>query len=152
MSDDLRAILARGFQQIREEQHVPDGFPEAVERAAIDAAARPLGAEHVDRTDVPFVTLDPAASTDLDQAFALEAAGGDLLLRYAIADVPWFVRPGDALDVEAWERGLTLYLPDAKSPLYPAALSERAASLLPDGPRPSAALRDRRRAVVRATG
>ena len=38
-------------------------------------------------TGLPFVTLDPAASTDLDQAFTIERAGADLLLRYAIADV-----------------------------------------------------------------
>jgi exoribonuclease R len=137
MSDDLRSILARGFDQIRHEQKVPAGFPDAVVAAADAAARRPLGSEHVDRTDVAFVTLDPATSTDLDQAFALEASGHDLVLRYAIADVPWFVQPGDALDTEAWQRGLTLYLPDAKAPVYPPALSEHAASLLPDGPRPS---------------
>ena len=44
---------------------------------------------------------------------------------------------GDPIDAEAWRRGATLYLPDGKASLYPAALSERAASLLPDGPRPA---------------
>lgn len=36
-----------------------------------------------------FVTLDPAPSTDLDQAFAIERRGTDLLLHHAIADVAW---------------------------------------------------------------
>jgi len=116
---------------------MPNGFPAEVLAAADAAVARPLGAEHVDRTDVPFATLDPASSTDLDQAFALERRGDDLLLRYAIADVGWFVQPGDPLDVEAWRRGTTMYFPDGRVPLYPPTLSERAASLLPDGPRPA---------------
>ncbi len=83
------------------------------------------------------MTLDPAGSVDLDQAFAIERAGDELLLHYAIADVGSFVQPGDALDQEAWRRGVTVYLPDQKARLYPAALSEGAASLLPDGPRPA---------------
>jgi exoribonuclease R len=51
--------------------------------------------------------------------------------------VAWFVDDGDPLDAEAWKRGETLYLPDGRAPLYPPVLSERAASLLPDGPRPA---------------
>lgn len=92
---------------------------------------------HADWTDRPFVTLDPATSTDLDQAFHIEKAGADLLLHYALADVAWFVPVGGTLEAEAWRRGVTLYLPDGKARLYPAALSEAAASLLPDGPRPA---------------
>jgi exoribonuclease R len=60
-----------------------------------------------------------------------------LLLRYAIADVGWFVADGDAIDVEAWQRGTTTYLPDGKAGLYPPVLAEGAASLLPGGPRPA---------------
>ena len=129
-------VFARGLAQIRAENKVPPTFPAGVLAAATIAAQRPIEPEHIDRTDLPFVTLDPAASTDLDQAFTIEqASGGDLLLRYAIADVGWFVMSGDDLDVEAWERGVTTYLPDARASLYPPALSESAASLLPDGPR-----------------
>jgi exoribonuclease R len=132
--------LDAGLERVREQLHVPAGFPPDVALAAVEAARRRPGREHVDRTDRPFVTLDPAASTDLDQAFALERAGGDVVLHYAIADVGFFVRPGDPLDDEAWRRGMTLYLPDERARLYPAALSEGAASLLPDGPRPALVL------------
>lgn len=111
-------------------------FPAEVLAAADDASRRPPAA-HVDRTEWPFVTLDPAASTDLDQAFHIEPAGGDVLLHYAIADVAWFVDDGGQLDNEAWQRGTTQYLPDGKAGLYPASLAEGAASLLPDGPRPA---------------
>lgn len=128
--------LSRGLAAIRTRFQVPEDFPPAV-LAAAEAVARRAPTEHADRTARHFVTLDPASATDLDQAFAIESSGADLLLHYAIADVAWFVADGDALDMEAWRRGTTLYLPDGKAALYPRALSEGAASLLPDGPRPA---------------
>lgn len=133
---DPDCLLSQGLAAIRAQFQVPAAFPPEVEAAA-ERAARQVPDAHADRTAMPFVTLDPARSTDLDQAFAIEPAGGDLLLHYAIADVPWFVSDGDPLDGEAWARGETTYLPDGKAGLYPAALSEAAASLLPDGPRPA---------------
>jgi exoribonuclease R len=129
--------MVRGLDRIRADTGIPDGFPAAVTAAAEEAAARTLGGEHVDRTDRRFVTLDPSSSVDLDQAFAIEVAGAEIVLHYAIADVGWFVRPGDALDIEAFERGVTVYLPDRRSTLYPTILSEGAASLLPDVDRPA---------------
>lgn len=130
------ASFEHGFDQIRSENDVPSTFPPGVLEAATAAASRPITAEHIDRTDLPFVTLDPATSTDLDQAFTIErSSGDDLILRYAIADVAWFVQPGGALDAEAWTRGVTTYLPDGRAGLYPPSLSEAAVSLLPDGPR-----------------
>lgn len=134
------APLRHGLAQLRTELGLPTAFPPDVLTAASAAVAQDptTSPEHVDRTDVPFVTLDPLGAVDLDQAFALEqAAGGVIVLRYAIADVGWFVTDGDALDGEAWRRGTTMYLPDGKVPLYPPILSERAASLLPEGPRPA---------------
>lgn len=133
---DPTHALARGLDAIRTQYKVPPAFPDAVLAAAAEAAKR-QASEHVDRTDMNFVTLDPASSTDLDQAFAIERAGDDLLLHYAIADVAWFVDDGGIIDAEAWTRGETLYLPDGKAPLYPTILSQGAASLLPDSPRPA---------------
>ena len=131
------SALEQGIRRIRTELGVPAGFPAAAAMEAVVAARTEPGADHVDRTDRPFVTLDPSDAIDLDQAFAIERSGGDLILHYAIADVGWFVEPGSPLDEEAWRRGVTVYLPDQKARLYPAALSEGAASLLPDGPRPA---------------
>jgi len=136
---DPHRVLAGGLAAIRSQFRVPEGFPPEVLAAAEAAAAR-VPDQHADRTARPFVTLDPASSTDLDQAFAIERAGADLVLHYAIADVAWFVADGDPLDAEAWRRGTTTYLPDGKAGLYPPALAERAASLLPDGPRPALVL------------
>ncbi len=133
---DRSNVLHSGLQAIRQQYSVSEAFPPEVVAAA-EAAARREPTDHVDRTDWAFITLDPATSTDLDQAFTIERSGDDLLLHYAIADVAWFVQAGDALDREAWKRGATLYLPDGKAGLYPPVLAEGAASLLPDGPRPA---------------
>jgi exoribonuclease R len=128
--------LARGLADIRREFQVPESFPAPV-LAAAEEAARRVPTEHADRTALRFVTLDPATSTDLDQALTIEASGADLLLHYAIADVAWFVDDGGAIDAEAWQRGTTFYLPYGKAGLYPPMLAEGAASLLPSGPRPA---------------
>lgn len=133
---DPENALGRGLAAIRLKFQLPEDFPPEVRAAADLAARRPL-AEHADRTALPFVTLDPATSTDLDQAFHIERAGADILLHYAIADIAWFVDDGGVIDQEAWRRGTTLYLPDGKAGLYPRVLSEGAASLLPAGPRPA---------------
>ena len=133
---DRPRALSDGLAAIREQFQLPAGFPPQVEAAATEAARRPL-ADQIDRTDVPFVTLDPVSSTDLDQAFAIEKSGSDILLRYAIADIGWFAGDNSAIDAEAWSRGETIYLPDGKVSLYPRTLSEGAASLLPDADKPA---------------
>jgi exoribonuclease R len=133
---DPQCVLAEGLRAIRAQFQLPTAFPPTADAEAAEAAQR-VPVEHADRTALPFVTLDPAESRDLDQAFTIEASGSDLLLRYAIADVGWFVADGGAMDCEAWLRGTSQYLPDGKVPLYPPSLSEGAASLLPDGDRPA---------------
>lgn len=133
---DRARALGDGLAAIRKQFQLPSGFPSEVEAEAAVAARKPL-LDHADRTDVPFVTLDPTSSTDLDQAFAIERSGSDLILRYAIADVGWFVEDGGAIEAEAWSRGETIYMPDERISLYPPVLSEGAASLLPDADKPA---------------
>ena len=133
---DRQQTLGLGLAAIRTQFQLPAGFSPEVEAAA-EASARKRPADHVDRSVIPFVTLDPASSADLDQAFAIEQSGGNLILRYAIADVGWFVGDGDPVDAEAWARAETVYMPDEKVSLYPPVLCEGAASLLPDGDRPA---------------
>src|SRR5437762_8876283 len=133
---DRQGALTRGLAQIRAQFDLPEDFPAFVTSAAVRAASRQI-AGHADWTNRSFVTLDPHASTDLDQAFAVERDGEDIILQYAIADVGAFIDRGDALDVESWNRGTTIYLPDGKAPQYPTELSEGAASLLPNVARPA---------------
>ncbi|MGC4951440.1 RNB domain-containing ribonuclease [Streptomyces sp. DT224] len=129
----LRAAL-RG---LRTGLSLPDDFPPHVLAEAADAARSPELAGHADATDLPFLTIDPPASTDLDQAMHLERRAHGYRVHYAIADVAAFVRPGGALDAEAHRRVTTLYFPDGRVPLHPEVLSEDAASLLPGRVRPA---------------
>ena len=128
--------LAQAVRDLQQELGVTHGFPEEVARVAVAAASAPR-LPSVDRTDLPFVTIDPESAMDLDQAVHLERRGEGIVVRYAIADVAAFVRSGDAVDTEAHARGETLYGADAKIPLHPAVLSEDAASLLPGCDRPA---------------
>ncbi|MEU2162511.1 RNB domain-containing ribonuclease [Streptomyces sp. NPDC019208] len=116
---------------------VPVRFPVKVLVEAERTARDPRLPER-DETGVPFFTVDPPASADLDQAMHLERRpGGGYRVRYAIADMAAFVPPGGALDAEAHRRTQTLYFPDEKVPLHPPVLSEGAASLLPGGTAPA---------------
>jgi VacB/RNase II family 3'-5' exoribonuclease len=130
------ATLRSGISKIQQELKVEAEFPPEVEAAAEAAAARPRLPD-LDRTSLPFVTIDPASSMDLDQALHLERAGDGYTVHYAIADVAAFVTPGDPVDLEAHRRGESLYGADSKIPLHPKVLSEGAASLLPDQVRPA---------------
>ncbi|GAB4210506.1 MAG: RNB domain-containing ribonuclease [Sandaracinaceae bacterium] len=112
-------------------------FPEPVLRE-VDALLVDPGIDDsslVDRTDIPFVTIDAATSKDLDQAVHVARDGEGFLVRYAIADASHYVRPGSALFAEAMKRGATYYLPGFSVPMLPRALSEGIVSLNPDGPR-----------------
>lgn len=130
------AVLRRGLAAIAEELEVSATFSPAVEREAAECAAAPR-LPGLDRTDIPFVTIDPESARDLDQALHIERRGSGFRVFYAIADVAAFVRPGGVVDEEAHRRGETLYGVGEKIPLHPPALSEDAASLLPDVDRPA---------------
>lgn len=119
------------FGALRAELAVPGGFAAEVQADA-DAAARDIALPEYDASDIPFVTIDPRGSRDLDQALHIARDGDGYLVSYAIADIAACVRPGDLVDDEAWQRGQTLYFPDLRVPLHPATLSEGAASLLPE--------------------
>ena len=124
------------FAALRAELAVAGDFPSDVladaERSAVDVQL-----PDEDATDIPFVTVDPAGSRDLDQALHIAREGDGFLVSYAIADVASFVRPGSPVDEEAQRRGETLYFPDVRVPLHPPVLSEGAASLLPEAVRPA---------------
>ncbi|MFF3603133.1 RNB domain-containing ribonuclease [Streptomyces sp. NPDC002463] len=131
------APLRAALRALRTELAIPEGFPPAV-LAEAEAAAKNPRLPSRDATDIPFFTIDPPTSTDLDQAMHLaRRADGGYRVHYAIADVAAFVTPGGAIDAEAHRRVLTLYFPDGKVPLHPPVLSEGAASLLPGEPRPA---------------
>lgn len=136
-SETLRETLLARFTAIRAELKVAEEFPPEVEAEAQKVASAPLDLPERDETAVPFFTIDPATSMDLDQAMQLERDGDGYRVRYAIADVPAYVAAGGAIDSEARRRGQTIYCPDKRIPLHPTVVSEGAASLLPGETRPA---------------
>lgn len=131
-SSAAQSELAAALEAVRAPFDVP--FPPEAVAEAERATAAPPG---LDLREIPFATLDPLGSRDLDQAFQLERTGRGYTVRYAIADVPGFVVPGGALDAAARSRGQTLYAADGSIPLHPPVLSEGSASLLPEQERPA---------------
>jgi exoribonuclease R len=126
------AQIEAAFQRKRAELGVRIDFPAEVLREADEAAKRDPAAL-ADMTEVPFITIDPPGSRDLDQALCIQRGeDGGLRLWYAIADVGFFVDRGGAVEAEAWLRALTFYAPDLRAPVYPPSLSQGAASLLAD--------------------
>lgn len=121
---------------MRTDLGVPDEFPTDAMAEAETLAHTPLdklgSAPRADDRDIEFVTIDPFGSEDLDQAMCLARTDDGYRVYYAITDMTEFVAPGSALDRVSRERGMTLYSPDLRTPLYPAVVSEGAASLLPD--------------------
>ncbi len=139
-----QAVICEGLDSLRTELEIPEGFSaEVVAEAEASAAAGPqippdsAGTTIEDRLDLELVTIDPPGSMDLDQAVHIEARGAGWRVHYAIADVAAWVRPGGAIDLESQTRGFTMYSPDGRAPLHPMAISESAASLLPDQERQS---------------
>ncbi len=128
---DDPGVLTRRFATVRAQLDVPADFPAEVLAEAARRATAPLEVPARDETDVPYLTIDPEGSMDLDQAMHLSRRGDGYLVRYAIAYLPAVVAPGGAIDVEARRRGQTIYSPDGRTPLHPPILSEGAASLLP---------------------
>ena len=137
-ADDVARTMREGIATIRAELDLPEEFPAEVLAAAEAAAANPRLPE-LDRTELPFVTIDPEGARDLDQALHIERAGSGegYVVHYAIADVAAFVAPGDPVDVESHLRGETLYGAESKVPLHPPVISEDAGSLVPDQVRPA---------------
>lgn len=145
---------ALDFRSVAREHGVPETFAPEVHDDAAAASDRRTGRK--DLRDVPFVTIDPPGSMDLDQAMHLTALDGDgadgevgaeghggeggaagWRVLYAIADVGGLIAPDSLVAREAMRRGQTIYLPDEPTRLHPAALSEGAGSLLPDVDRPA---------------
>ena len=89
----------------------------------------------VDLTDVPLVTIDGEDARDFDDAVYCEPVkvgrtkGWRLLV--AIADVSHYVRPGDAIDQDAFDRATSVYFPRRVIPMLPEKLSNGLCSLNP---------------------
>ncbi len=107
--------------------------------AQAEAAGPVLLGKRTDLRDLPLITIDGADARDYDDAVWAapdDEISGGWRLTVAIADVASYVKPGDALDKAAVERGTSVYFPDRVVPMLPEALSNGWCSLVPGEDRP----------------
>jgi ribonuclease R len=103
-------------------------FPDGVPPGALEGRR--------DLRDWASVTIDGEKAQDFDDAVSVRRLpAGGWLLGVHIADVSDYVRPGSALDREAFERGTSVYFPDLTLPMLPERLSNDLCSLRPRVPR-----------------
>lgn len=125
---EMNAILADyGF---------PLEFPKEVENEA-DAIAENISQKEIstrrDFRDILTFTIDPFDAKDFDDALSFKKLeNGHTEVAIHIADVSHYVKPGSALDKEAFERGTSVYLVDRVIPMLPERLSNGLCSLRPN--------------------
>jgi ribonuclease R len=133
-----RSGAAHAAETLLAGHRVPVEWPEAVTRAAARLPKLVQPGRHRDRRsleDLPLVTIDGETAKDFDDAVYAERQRGGWRLVVAIADVAHYVKPGSPLDLNAWERGTSVYLPDRVIPMLPEVLSNGLCSLRPQEPR-----------------
>ena len=112
------------------EEHAPDAVTEARAR---DVAVHPH--DLVGRTDFRqhvIVTIDGEHARDFDDAISIERLpNGHVWLGVHIADVAHYVPEGSALDLDAFERGTSVYFPERAVHMFPHELATGVCSLNP---------------------
>jgi len=125
---EMMAILA--------ENDFPLKFPKNVEAEAADIPTAIPESEARKRRDfrnVTTFTIDPADAKDFDDALSFEKLdNGFYRVGIHIADVSYYVRPGSAIDTEAYNRATSVYLVDRTIPMLPEALCNNLCSLRPN--------------------
>ena len=119
-------------------QHsLPVAFTEAAEKQAQKVKVPSLDKHRQDFRNIPFVTIDGVDAKDFDDAVWAEETDTGFHAMIGIADVAWYVRSGDALDMDARLRGNSTYFPDRVLPMLPFELSTGVCSLNPNAVRAS---------------
>jgi ribonuclease R len=113
---------------------LPTGFPDEVAAAAARLPRRPPGEEVRGRSDLrgyTTVTVDPEDAKDYDDAlsFRRDRRTGRRVVLVHIADISHYVAPDSVLDLEARQRGCSVYLANDVVPMFPPAESKGVLSL-----------------------
>ena len=125
---EMHAILA--------EFDLPYTYPKEVEEAA-DRIPEELPAEEIaarrDFRGIATFTIDPTDAKDFDDALSMRCLpNGNIEVGVHIADVTYYVHPGDIIDTEAQNRATSVYLVDRTIPMLPERLSNGLCSLRPN--------------------
>lgn len=113
---------------------IPHVWPEGVEkqiRQFSEEVPEEAKVGRVDLRQLPLVTIDGESARDFDDAVFAQKEGDGWRLWVAIADVSYYVRPKTALDLEAQQRGNSVYFPNRVIPMLPEILSNGLCSLNP---------------------
>lgn len=119
-------------------QNVPEAFSPQTLKEVSGMKEDPVPADWKNRKDLmqlPLITIDGATAKDFDDAVFVETTPKGFHLLVAIADVSHYVKPGTALDRDAYERGTSVYFPNHVVPMLPEILSNGLCSLKPQVPR-----------------
>ncbi len=123
------------MKSILVEYDFPLSFPKSAEREAAKIKREISKAEYGKRWDfrkVTTFTIDPEDAKDFDDALSYRRLdNGHHQVGVHIADVSHYVKPGGAIDKEAYERGTSIYLVDRVIPMLPEVLSNNVCSLRP---------------------
>jgi len=115
---------------------LPKAFPPAVLNEARNlSAAKGIGdlSGRLDLRKKFIFTCDPVTARDYDDALSLETdRKGNRILGVHIADVSHYVRPGSAIDREAYKRSTSVYFCDRVVPMLPESLCNGVCSLVPN--------------------
>ncbi len=110
----------------------PDAVLAAEKKLPKSVRKSDLTETRMDLRHLPFVTIDGETAKDFDDAVYAEKRRRGFRLMVAIADVSHYVKPGDALDKEAYNRATSVYFPRRVIPMLPEALSNEMCSLKPE--------------------
>ena len=123
------------MQSILAEYDFPLDFPKEAEKEA-EKIVPPVEKDMEGRKDfrkVTTFTIDPADAKDYDDALSFRRMrNGNYEVGVHIADVSHYVKPGTAIDREAYERGTSVYLVDRTIPMLPEKLCNGVCSLRPN--------------------